>query len=149
MFSRKSEQNKLSIIIFRQYRYLTLQRHTYSNKACSGHTINYWDEYILFMMGIIWIRSIHYGSIFPWLNSFNMGLFRNSIPTRPGKDVQSPGGGGGGGHGGHWLFELKYQLRNYSPPLFGQRTAPVLLPPNLQPPLFMGAQGQTLEINHE
>ena len=35
------------------------------------------------------------------------------------------------------------QLRNYSPhpppPLFGHRTAPVLLPPNLQPPLFMGA----------
>ena len=34
-------------------------------------------------------------------------------------------------------------------PLFGQRTAPVLLPPNLQPPLFMGAQGQPLEINSE
>ena len=34
-------------------------------------------------------------------------------------------------------------------PLFGQRTSPVLLPPNLQPPLYMGAQGQPLDINHE
>ena len=58
----------------------------------------------------------------------------------------------GMGRGGHWLFELGYQLPNYSPPppphtLFGQRTAPVLLPPNLQPPVFMGVQGQPLEIN--
>ena len=31
-------------------------------------------------------------------------------------------------------------------PFFG---APVLLPPNLKPPLFMDAQGQLLEINIE
>ena len=34
-------------------------------------------------------------------------------------------------------------------PIFGQRTAPVFIPLDLQPPLFMDAQGQLLEINIE
>ena len=31
----------------------------------------------------------------------------------------------------------------------GRRKAPVLLPPNVQPPLFMNARGQLIEINIE
>ena len=53
-------------------------------------------------------------------------------------------GGGGRGGGGQRLFELEYQLRNYSPPFW---TALDLLPPNLQPPLFMDNQAQPLEIS--
>ena len=56
--------------------------------------------------------------------------------------------GPGGGHwGGHCLFEVGYQLRNYSPPLFGIGKPLVLLSPNLQPPIFTNTQEQPLEIS--
>ena len=48
-----------------------------------------------------------------------------------------PGGGGG----------ATDSLTLSANPLFGQRTAHVLLPPNLQPPLFMDNQAQPLEIS--
>ena len=53
--------------------------------------------------------------------------------------------GGGGGRGTDSL-SLSTNCETTAP-LFGQRTAPVLLPPNLQPPLFMDNQAQPLEIS--
>ena len=54
---------------------------------------------------------------------------------------QTPGGGGGTDS-----LSLSTNCETTAP-LFGQRTAPVLLPPNLQPPLFMDNQAQPLEIS--
>ena len=59
-------------------------------------------------------------------------------------------GGGGDTPGGGGTDSLSLSTNcETTAPLFGQRTASVLLPPILQPPLFMGAQGQPLEINIE
>ena len=53
-----------------------------------------------------------------------------------------------GGGGGTDSLSLGVGTNCESTPIiFGQ--APVLLPPNLQPPLFMDAQEQLLEINSE
>ena len=57
-----------------------------------------------------------------------------------------PGGGGGGGGTDSFSLGANYET---TAPLFGQRTAPVLLPPNLQLPIFTDAQGQPLEINSD
>ena len=56
-------------------------------------------------------------------------------------ETRLPGGGGGGTDS----LSLSTNCETTAP-LFGQRTAPVLLPPNLQPPLFMDNQAQPLEI---
>ena len=66
--------------------------------------------------------------------------FNNLILTRV-----SPRGGGGGGTDS---LSLGTNCETTAPP-FWPLTAPVLLPPNLQPPIFMEAQGQPLEINIE
>ena len=51
-----------------------------------------------------------------------------------------------GGGGGTDSLSLSTNCETTAP-LFEQRTAPVLLPPNLQPPLFMDNQAQPLEIS--
>ena len=63
----------------------------------------------------------------------------------------SHGGGGGVGEGGGGTDSLSLGTNcETAPPLpFWPLTAPVLHPPNLQPPLFMEAEGQPLEINIE
>ena len=53
-----------------------------------------------------------------------------------------PGRGGGGTDS----LSLRTNCETTAP-LFGQGTAPVLLPPNLHPPLFMDNQAQSLEIS--
>ena len=50
----------------------------------------------------------------------------------------------GGGGGGTDSISLSTNCETTAP-LFGQRTVPALLPPNLLPPLFMDNQAQSLE----
>ena len=61
-----------------------------------------------------------------------------------------PQGGarGGGGGGGTDSLSMGTNCKTTAA-LFGQRTVPVLLPPNLQPPLFMETQAQLIETNTE
>ena len=87
-----------------------------------------------------------------WPSEF---LFRQKVK----KTKRSVCAGGGGGSGGTWrghrgvhpragysLFVGRYQLRNYSPHFLDKGQLLDLQCPNLQPPLFIEAQGQPLEI---
>ena len=68
-----------------------------------------------------------------------------SVAMEDGSGGLGPGGGGGGTDS--LSLRTNYETTAPPPPFFGQRTAPVLLPPNLQPPLFMDNQAQPLEIS--
>ena len=62
------------------------------------------------------------------------------VMSLDGREGDSPG------EGGTDSLSLSTNCETTAP-RFGQSTAPVLLPPNLQPPLFMDNQAQPLEIS--
>ena len=65
---------------------------------------------------------------------------------RRGRDWMGHVGVTGPGGGGTDSLSLSTNCETTAP-LFGQRTAPVLLPSNLQPPLFKDNTSQPLEIS--
>ena len=73
-----------------------------------------------------------------------LGLLQsqNDISEYIRRNSTAPGGGGGDTDS----LSLSTNCETTAP-IFGQRTAPVLLPPNLQPPLFMVNEAQPLEIS--